>query len=139
MADRRLVEQVANANTVVTGTVVSVRVLGDDPAGASAEHFQPISEHSPVWQEAVIKVSDVEKGESTPEQIVVRFPESTDVRWYETPKFRPGQQGVFILHKEAKGRASRKASEVYTALDAEAFQPLQHIESIRTLIKSSGK
>jgi hypothetical protein len=145
-ADSRLSANVASANTVVTGTVVSVRVIDADTPGSSAERFQPISEHNPIWQEAIIKVSDIEKGEETPEQIVVRFPESTDVLSYEKPKFRPGQEGVFILHKEGKPKARGRATgrkvaegEVYTALDAEAFQPLQRIESIRSLIRASGK
>lgn len=141
-ATQRLQEKVADADTVVTGKVTDVRLAGDQS--------QSISEHSPVWQEAVIEVSDVEKGEGTSKQILVRFPESTDVLWYETPKFQLGQEGVFLLKDEKKRpkRAARSvsaserkrpttAAKVYTALDSEAIQPIQKVGTIRTLIKTA--
>jgi hypothetical protein len=155
--DRSLQEEVASADTVITGKVISVRVV-DEPAGgtasglSAADKFQPISEHSPVWQEAVIEVTDVERGTDIPKQIVVRFPSSSDVRWYDAPKFRPGQEGVFLLKKESKKKktaaatrsrarattAKQKAgTKLYTAMGAASFQPLQKVETIRTLIKAA--
>jgi hypothetical protein len=71
-------------------------------AGASAEHFQPISEHTPVWQEAVVKVSDAEKGESTREQVVARFAESTNcplVRDAEALRSLQRLEGIRTLTK----------------------------------------
>jgi hypothetical protein len=153
-AEPGLTAQVADADTVVTGRVTSVRVLEEPAAKASAdsastEQFQPISEHSPVWHEAVIEVADVEKGRNIPKEIVVRFPSSTDVKWYDAPKFRPGQEGVFLLRKESKKETGKLASavaqptrgkaaeKIYTALDATAIQPLQKVETIRTLIKGA--
>lgn len=149
---QRLQEKVADADTVVTGKVTDVR-LASAPQQArgkknTLERFEAVSEHNPIWQEAVIEVSDVEKGKGTSKQIVVRFPGSTDVRWYEAPKFETGQEGVFLL-KDEKGSARSaadsiskgkgKAKKVYTALDSEAIQPLQNVSAIRTLIKTNKR
>ncbi|HEX8707473.1 MAG TPA: hypothetical protein VF723_04355 [Pyrinomonadaceae bacterium] len=156
-ADRGLQEELANADTVVTGKVTSVRVVDEQAGGAggdltAADRFQPISEHSPAWQEAVIEVADVEKGTDIPREIVVRFPSSTDVRWYDAPKFRPGQEGVFLLQKESQKRSAparrtragaasagqdAAGAKVYTALGSAAIQPIQKVETIRTLIKAA--
>lgn len=151
--DPGLQEQVAQADVVVTGKVTSVRMV-DEAADAAvqnpSEQFQPISEHSPVWQEAVIEVTDVAKGGKIPKQIVVRFPTSTDVRWYDVPKLQLGQEAAFLLQKKpAKsavvGRAraatpwaqGKAGAAVYTALHANAVQPLQKVEAIRTIIKAT--
>lgn len=151
---QRLQDKVADADTVVTGKVTDVRlVIAPSQAKGkkdTLESFEPISEHNPVWQEAVIEVADVEKGKGTSKQIVVRFPDSTDVRWYEAPKFKTGQEAVFLLKDE--GRSARpaadaistpkgkgKATKVYTALDSEAIQPLQNVSAIRTLIKTNKR
>lgn len=138
-ADPALREQVANADIVVTGKVTSVRTI--EPAsgrasGSRAKPFPPISEHEPVWREAVIKVAGVESGGRAPEEIVVRFAASTDVLWSQTPKFQPGQQGVFLLNlaqavKPAAGKRAR-----YTALSSASFQPMQKVEAIRSMIRS---
>ena len=151
---QRLQEKVADADTVVTGKVTDVRSVSA-PSQAKGkknalESFEAVSEHNPIWQEAVIEVSDVEKGKGTSKQIVVRFPGSTDVRWYEAPKFETGQEGVFLLKDEktsaetaadstATPKGKGKATKVYTALDSEAIQPLQNVSAIRTLIKTNKR
>jgi hypothetical protein len=151
-ASQRLQSKVADADTVVTGKVTDVRLVGASAKGKGKketfEHYEAVSEHNPVWQEAVIEVSDVEKGKGTSKQIVVRFPESTDVRWYEAPKFEPGQEGVFLLKDEKRSAKSAgdavsapkgkgKATRVYTALDSESVQPMQNVSAIRNFIKTN--
>ena len=79
------------------------------------------------------------------------FPASTDVMWYNAPKFKPGQQGHFILHKtkidappsirragkkSAAARKATKPSETYVALDPLDFQPYSEQEGIKTIIES---
>lgn len=155
---QRLQKKVADADTVVTGRVTDVRLAREPlPAKGGArksgrDEYGPISEHNPIWQEAVIEVSDVEKGQGTQKQILVRFPESTDVMWADAPKLRLGQEGVFLLKNEKGQRksAARSASvrageraasaqKVYTALDSEAVQPIQRVEAIRSIIKTAKR
>ena len=134
---QRAQERFDAADLVVTGKVKAVRTA--EPAGAILEAAgageQPtrISEHEPVWNDAVIEVAEVHKGEVPGGEVVIRFPSSTDVKWYRAPKFEPGQEGVFILHKdEPKAVAAMAMTPAmegvaegtpYTALDPADFHP----------------
>jgi len=154
---QHLEEQVRAADLVLSGTVSAVRLPSEEsPAlalrAAHAPQSQPskrISEHDPLWNEAVIDVHDVHKGNAD-KQVVIRFPSSNDIRWHKAPKFHPGQQGVWLLQKKdvassqqptATAALRRAAGTVkmpaYTALHPADFQPIDQVESIKTLIQAS--
>jgi hypothetical protein len=147
-ADRDLETHVAEADLVVRGRVIGVRLpasSGRVGGARPATPTHPISEHAGLWREAVIDVEEVGKGARPRKQIVVRFPSSKDVRWARVPKFHPGQEGFFLLHEEGSGegpgtsspaaRASRKTTKRrYTALHPQDFQPLQKAREMRTLM-----
>ena len=122
----------SDADLVVSGKVVTVRIPAN--AGASRQRSTktpaPITEHDPVWREAVIQVNEVLKGEKKTKQVKVRFPDSSDVMFHGAPKFEAGQEGYFMLHKgeamNSTGRAQRnKSDDTYFALDAQDFQPFE--------------
>ena len=159
LAQQRLQQHVANADVVVSGTVSAVRLPEEKAANVrraamTAEANVPprISEHDPIWREAVIEVHDTHKGRAG-RQVVVRFPKSNDVRWRSSPKFQTGQQGVFLLHQEelaggakAAPTAARRGAVVgppakvtYMAPASADFQPLDREEDIKTLIRASKK
>ena len=81
------------------------------------------AEHAPLWQEAVVQVTAVEKGNGPGEEVVVRFPGSADVAWRSAPKFSPGQEGRFVLRRAPNSDAGGAAGAVYTALDRNDFHP----------------
>ncbi|HEY3136054.1 MAG TPA: hypothetical protein VGL29_08500 [Blastocatellia bacterium] len=161
-AQRRTRERFDHADLVVSGKVVAVRLPAETTRaarGASAAPSDqmpggPVSEHDPKWREAVIEVADVHKGGHPGKQVVVRFPASTDVMWYGAPKFHPGQQGYFMLHKsedtpkrgQTKKRSKRTIASAagaedatakdYAALDPIDFQPYQEPGGIKTIIES---
>ena len=143
-------ERFDSADMVVSGKVTTIRLpaeaikqskTGTTPSG-------PVSEHSPHWREAVIDIDEVHKGKHTKKSVVIRFPASTDVRWYKAPKFEAGHQGYFMLHKTplAKGTAPRAtkgkaakpeaAAEVYTALHPLDFQPYSQQGGVRQIIET---
>ncbi len=135
-ADREMQTRLASADVVVHGRVSSVRLPAETPtfraATAEVTASTPISEHDPLWREAVIEVGEVQKGNVSQKKVVVRFPSSTDVSWHNAPKFHPGQEGVFILHKGqgeegaermAERAAAGEGEEIYTALHPADFQP----------------
>ena len=155
----------ADADTVCSGTVSEVKLPGDfAPRGRSMRAVAepvvtgPISEHNPHWREAVIAIDESQKGAGNKNQMVIRFPASTDVRWYKAPKFTPGQQGYFMLHKtkvskktavkKSGKKAGKKAGlamhlladekpeaeEVYTALHPEDFQPYSEPGGIKKIL-----
>jgi hypothetical protein len=154
-------KRIATADAVVTGRVLSVHLPEEESAapavarrGAAAAAVEKaperISEHDPLWREAVVEVNDVQKGSAGKRQVVVRFPASRDVRWYRAPKFHPGQEGVFVLHKAegepaagatAAMRATRRGPagpEVYTALNANDFHPIGEAQGIDLLVRAQG-
>jgi hypothetical protein len=101
-------------------------------------------------------VDQTHKGSTDTDRLVIRFPSSTDVRWYKAPKFTPGQQGYFMLQKTkvsetVPSKASKKAAkaagaaglaleatpeaaEVYTALHPEDFQSYSEPGGIKRIL-----
>jgi hypothetical protein len=157
LSDRELQRQVETADLVLTGRVTSVRAAAEmlktakatgGKASGVGQGLPRISEHDPLWCEAVLEVLDVEKGAGAVKQVVVRFPSSTDVRWHRAPKFHPGQEGVFILRNAEAGSATtgkraalgpKSAPAVYLVAHSADFQPINRVEQIRSFIASSGQ
>jgi len=164
-AYRQTRERFDHADLVVSGKVVAVRLPAAKAPGlqvtsaAASDQIPggPVSEHDPKWREAVVEVDDVHKGVHKKKQVVVRFPASSDVMWYGAPKFHPGQQGYFMLHKteveKPKRRQTRKRAKAavasdaepeevtkkaYTALDPMDFQPYHDPGGLKTIIESEG-
>ena len=98
---RRPDPRFADADVVVSGRVSTVR---DAAARAPRGKLQlPITEHAPVWREAVIEVTAVRKGQRVPRSIRARFPAGTDVAWAGAPKLQAGQRGTFLLKRAGAG------------------------------------
>ena len=134
--DLQLKQNLDAADVVVTGTVSAVRMAADTVAmgapGRGRAKPEPawISEHDPLWHEAVVNIESVEKGSARQRQVVVRFPSSNDVRWKHHSKLIPGQQGVFLLSRSTAGKAGRAPM-----LATSAAQPISAIEKIRELLR----
>lgn len=130
----------AKADLIVTGRVSAVRLpAGESEARATemGRTAERISEHAPLWHEAVIEIDQIHKGSYAGKQVVIRFPSSTDVRWHKAPKFHTGQEGVFLLHKEqlpageALARLGGVGSGEFTALHPADIQPLDELPRIQ--------
>jgi hypothetical protein len=142
LAARETMTQAAAADLIVSGRVSAVRLPAVEAqaqarAMSSGATSEKISEHAPLWHEAVIDVDAVHRGKLGTKQVVVRFPSSSDVRWHRAPKFQPGQEGVFLLHKEqlptgvvAAAAAGGLGTEEFTALDPADVQPLEELPRI---------
>lgn len=158
--DRR--RHFADADLVVSGKVLAVTLPPEEQAAskgsksavaAVATKRKPVSEHDPKWRDAVVEVDEVHKGKHKKKKVIVRFPASTDVMWYNAPKFHPGQQGHFLLQKTkvekpAKGSKAAKKSaaavapaetvDTYVALDPLDFQPYSEPGGIKKIIESEN-
>lgn len=77
--------------------VVSGRVLGTRAAHPIPEDA-PLTEHDPLWREAVLEVRSVLKGSVSEKTVTFRYPGSVDVMWARVPKPSPGQEGTWLLH-----------------------------------------
>ena len=160
--NRRIKHRFATADVVVSGRVTMVRIPTDATSVARAaskaysaattpEPIGPVSEHTPHWREAHVEIDDVHKGMHSSKTVVIRFPASTDVRWYKAPKFQPGHQGFFMLRKHqlpgsepasgrkkaAKSAAAKSRAEVFTALHPADFQPYTQPGGVRRIIENT--
>ncbi|HEX9209104.1 MAG TPA: hypothetical protein VF901_01200 [Bradyrhizobium sp.] len=152
-ANRQLQEHIDDADLVVSGQVASVALPPGvaEAARTANAAAMPVSEHDPKWRQAVISVDEIHKGTHDAKQVTVLFPASTDVRWYNAPKFQAGQKGCFILHKTkinpeehhelrglavvAEARGGGAEVEVYTALHPADSHPLNQQARIKALIR----
>jgi hypothetical protein len=158
LVSKDLQSRFEDADLVVSGKVVSIRVPEDTAVGmigaeanAATDQQGPISEHDPAIQEAVIEIDEVHKGTHSKKNVVVRFPSSRDVRWYKVPKLQPGEAGYFMLHKgdtkEGSTRSKTMAAtlladspdEAYAITGSLDFQPYDQASGIKNIIASDNK
>jgi hypothetical protein len=127
------------ADVVIAGRVTTVRPSEQTAETALAEQpSRPISEHDPQWWEAVIDVESVVKGELEPAPTVVLFPGSMDVLWHAVPKFRPGQEGVWFLHRQqVPPVVDAVFQRVFTVLDRDDYQEKDRLDDVKRLIEGS--
>jgi hypothetical protein len=149
-ADLDLEKHLAAADVVVRGRVlrVSLPEAVSVRAGqqSAAQESSRLSEHSARWNEAVVEVQSAAKGRQASRQIVVRFPRSSDVAWAQAPKFEPGQEGLFILHRATGGKAAglagqpgvkkKVAPETYLVLHADDFLPANRAAHVEALLQA---
>ena len=148
LRQRDLQGRFADAALVVSGRVTSVRIPADVAARSARGAAAPapigrISEHDPDWRIAEVQVDEVHKGAHPRGTVSVRFPSSEDVMWHDAPKFHPGQEGFFVLHKTdplvgkkaavARGAAVEDQGE-FVAPHAADFQPFSDPGGVRHLI-----
>jgi hypothetical protein len=130
-AERALAGRIASASLVVSGRVVEVSAL------ISSEESMRRSEHDPEYWRAVVEVGTVLKGQApTSNRVTVLFAHSTDERWYFSPKYTQGQEGVFLLHPVAAGMPTGVDG---TTLDRLDFQPMGQLDQVRALVQAGRR
>ncbi|HET6929187.1 MAG TPA: hypothetical protein VFI45_02610 [Candidatus Acidoferrum sp.] len=117
--DQDLRSRVNSADIIVVAQVLEIRPWA---APSSDTRRRYISEHDPQWQEAVLEIQEALKGAESHLKIVLRFASSYDVAWVNSPKFKPGEQRLFLLAKdhitgEPKALVSGSQPDAYIALD----------------------
>ena len=123
--ESELLDRIAKASLIVVGRVG--RMVPVKRAQRLGE-----SEHDARWFVADLEVESVEKGRhARSKPAPLAFPSSDDIQWYWRPKPKPGQEGIWILHKEQLPGLPPGA---FIALDPHDFQPLAQLEHVRRLI-----
>ena len=90
-----LAARLAAADLVVSGRVLSTRATQAEPKLSG-----PITEHDPLWREAVLEVDSVLKGQVAGKTVAFWYPGSIDVMWAAVPKPGEGQEGTWLLHRQ---------------------------------------
>jgi len=133
LADRDLQARVARADLIVAGKVTTTR-LPATPATDRPGPPVPVTRKHPRQHEAVIEIESVEKGNYSEKQVVAFFHTSTDVAWHKSPKFKPGDEGIFLLHKVE----TPETEVLYSCSHELDFQPWSKLDQIRSYIKFSA-
>jgi hypothetical protein len=101
--DLPLRERLATASLVFRGKVESERPL---PVNDRKREFRvPPSEHDPEWHVASVRVITPIRGGERDALVLIIFPASRDIMWFNTPKLRPGMDAIFITHKPEREQA----------------------------------
>lgn len=128
-----LVQRVNAADVVVTGEVTQIR---PGPRQAPTK----VSEHNPTnWQEAVIRVSSGLKGTVETRDVVVRFPQSGDIKWRDLPVLAQGQSFTFLLHQGAASGSSKALAfgnsvQAYTIVSAQDILPADQSAMVKMAV-----
>ena len=133
MNDEKLASRIDKAELVIVGQVRSTRPVD---AVDKQRSDQRLSEHYPEWWQATIEVQSYEKGQSPNREVTILYPNSLDEMWLHSPKFKPGDSGVWILQKDQNERGFpvfRRPG--LTALDVLDFRPIAELDRIRRLVK----
>ncbi|HXU38548.1 MAG TPA: hypothetical protein VN937_19485 [Blastocatellia bacterium] len=130
------------ADVIMVGRVLEIRNAGKtfttSGGGLTAlpESKPRISEHDPDWKEAVIQAERPIKGVVANQRVVVRFPDSLDLMWRNYPKFKEGQDGVFVLKKSRGSGGSLQSLSDGTPLFAPPTkQDVLPKDQVQTVIK----
>jgi hypothetical protein len=126
-------QRAQSADRVVSGVVTQVSDVPPAPD-------RPISEHDPMWHDAVVQVRD-DYGRraarrKAPAKVTVRFASSRDVRWQQAPKFVVGDQGLWMLgapQPPAAGvaaAAEELPADHYLVVDPDDFHPMQDAPAV---------
>jgi hypothetical protein len=140
MSQQTLEERLQAAPVVVIGSVREVRKPTGTDIQFEVGHGPRISEHDPDIAEAVITVAEGIKGVQSGSELVVRFPASNDVMWYNYPKFETGETGVFILHSDtltpgAKALAQGAEVPTFSVTRKNDVLPLSEADRVRSAVK----
>jgi hypothetical protein len=130
-SERQAAEQALAARLVSSALVITGRVA-DVAAFTSREASARRSEHDPELWRAEVEVIAVLKGQRPGNsRVPVYFAHSTDERWILSPKYTPGQEGIFLLHTEEMARIAQPG---YSTLDRLDFQPTSQLDVVRRLL-----
>jgi hypothetical protein len=124
-ADTALTDRLRPAVLVISGRVLDV--------SAVETAIRSQSEHDPDWWRARVEVTGTEKGQTAEKIVTVLFPNSTDEAWYNSHKFKAGEEGIFILQTQP---AQAYKLTGFTALHPLDFQPMAERDRVRRLTQA---
>jgi hypothetical protein len=118
-ADAELRARLASSVSVVVGTVGEP--LRRVPFRGSG------GEHQPDWWEAPVSVTSTLAGVTQKGTIQVAFSYNSDTYWEASPKLRPGEKAIFLLHRyDPKETAER----VHNAFELPVIEGLLVIDRL---------
>jgi len=119
--DRLLTLRIADAELIVVGVVVDTKpVVQSQPTA---------SEHDPQWWQADTEVEQPLKGTPPGPTVTFLFAASLDVAWFQAPKVRAGQSGIWLLQRPVE-TLGIDDYVIYDPLDAQPREQLGRIQRL---------
>ncbi len=110
-----IVAHAQGANTEATKPQITAKIQVLDIRVDQA-NIRAISEHSPLWREAIVRVIQAGKGVTIGEQLRVRFNGSMDTMWVNSPKLMLGEYAEVRLSVEIENTLVRSTEPTSTVL-----------------------
>jgi len=126
----KLTAQVRKAEVIFAGNVVGLKNI--------KVRSEKESEHDPKWSLAVIQISENLKGlKSEQKEITVMYAASMDVMWFESPKFKERDKGVWVLTQTSKkAMITTDENDFFIVSGSNEYVTDQKtIDQIRTILK----
>ncbi|MGD8570090.1 MAG: hypothetical protein PVJ39_18530 [Gammaproteobacteria bacterium] len=99
--DKPVLDRLDAASVVFLGKVENEKPLESD-TDKKDQPRESYSEHDPKWHVAAVRVLMPLRGADKDALVMVIFPSSRDIMWFNSPKLKAGQEGIFIAHRPAK-------------------------------------
>ena len=129
--DQKSLEQrLKQARLVFSGEVMATKSIPATGRGA-------LSEHNPEWTEARVKVTRAFKGLAKNQtEITIVFPNSMDVMWFNVPKFKEKDTGVWILEKKESllRKSATESNRFIMSTQTEFTNDAKMIEEIQKIL-----
>jgi hypothetical protein len=136
-ADSEMTQRLAQADLVISGAASAPRrYVAPEAAAPGAPGLRRRSEHDPDWWVSTVNVDTVEKGVHTGPTKEIMFPNSMDIAWFNAPKVKEGDRGVWLLQKRDQFGRGVPDHAVIHPLD---FQPAEQTERIRALMRTGQR
>ncbi len=123
--DIRLRKLLKDAKLVIAGKVIRVQ----KPEG----QFSIVTEHNPEWREAEIQVDETLKGIVEGKTIKILFASGKDVMFFQAPKLKEGDEGIFII-SQTDDLTKKQMTNENTMTEPESFilgkDRAKHIKSL---------
>ena len=118
--DKKVRERLKSSELVIAGKVIKI---------SNPEKLKVDTEHDPYWSIAEIQISSVEKGKWESKTISIQFAASRDVMWERSPKFKVGDEGIWLLRRKPN------QENQYSITEQEDFYPIERLAYLRSLLK----
>jgi hypothetical protein len=139
LEDEELKNRISDAKFLVIGKVVSTRPFEPYEQNRQKKGYKigVVDPDAPNWEEAIIDIESVLKGNVSSNRINVIFPKSFAVFWYDKRRYNIGDEGIWILHSAPEEEVEEENVEGYVALNRLDFLPKDQIKRIRKLLENS--
>ena len=126
-SDEQLRKTLKESTLVVSGRVMRVNV----PEG----YQRMATEHDPEWKEAEIQVDEFIKGKAEGKTVKILFASTKDMMFLESPKFKEGDEGIFIAESTDTATLKMLRNENMILQSSSFIRGKEKTKHVKSLLK----